>query len=70
MRVSRSSLIVTWFMTIKAVLSCGVTPFSGSLRLDKGPTDLVVRLGIAAAKILVSQIQIATFLDTASLYAD
>lgn len=69
MRVAMSSLIVAWFITIKAVLSWGVTPFSGSLRLDSGPTDRVVRLGMAAAKILVSQIQIATFLEMASLHA-
>lgn len=54
-------------MTIKAVLSWGVTPFSGSCRLDNGPTDLLVKLGMAAANILVSHIHIATFLDKASL---
>ena len=53
---------------MSAVLSCGLTPLSGSLRLDSGPTDLVVKLGIAAAKILVSHIQMATFVDNASLY--
>lgn len=56
-----------WFMTIKAVLSWGVTPLSGSFRLDKGPTDLVVKPGMAAANILVSHIQMATFLESASL---
>lgn len=49
------------------VLSCGLTPLSGSFRLDRGPTERVVRLGIAAAKILVSHIQMATFLERASL---
>ena len=49
------------------MLSCAVTPFSGSLRLDSGPTERVVRLGTAAAKILVSQSQISTLTDRASL---
>lgn len=54
---------------MSAVLSWGVTPFSGSFRLESGPTDRVVRLGMAAAKILVSHIQMATFLDSDSLFA-
>lgn len=56
-------------MTIKAVLSWELTPLSGSFKLERGPTDLVVRLGIAAAKILVSQIQMATLRDSVSLEA-
>lgn len=54
-------------MTMSAVLSWGLTPFSGSFKLERGPTDLVVRLGIAAAKILVRHIHIATLRDRASL---
>jgi len=56
-------------MTIRAVLSWGLTPLSGSFKLDSGPTDLVVRLGMAAAKILVNHIHMATFRDSASLQA-
>lgn len=52
---------------MSAVLSCGVTPLSGSFRLDSGPTDRLVRVGMAAAKILVSQIQMETLHDNASL---
>lgn len=65
-KVPMSSFILAWFMTIKAVLSWGVTPFSGSFKLDSGPTALVVRLGMAAANILVSHIQMATLRDNAS----
>lgn len=54
-------------MTIKAVLSCGVTPLSGSFKLDNGPTERLVRVGMAAAKILVSQIHMETLQDNASL---
>ena len=54
-------------MTISAVLSCGLTPFSGSFKLERGPTDLVVRLGIAAANTLVSHIQMAILQERASL---
>lgn len=68
-KVPRSSLIDAWLSTMSAVLSWGLTPLSGSFKLDRGPTDLVVKLGIAAAKILVSHIQIATFVDNASLYS-
>jgi hypothetical protein len=52
---------------MSAVLSCGVTPLSGSFRLAKGPMDLVVRLGMAAAKSRVSHIQTSTLLDRVSL---
>lgn len=55
---------------MQEVLSWGLTPFSGSLRLDKGPTERVVKLGIAAAKMRVSHIHIATFRDSASLGAE
>uniref|UniRef100_A0A8H7NFQ0 Uncharacterized protein n=1 Tax=Bionectria ochroleuca TaxID=29856 RepID=A0A8H7NFQ0_BIOOC len=65
--VVRSSLIVPWFRTISPVLSWGLTPFSGSFKLESGPTDLVVKLGMAAANILVSHIQMATFRESASL---
>jgi len=55
---------------IKAVLSWGVTPLSGSLRLARGPMDRVVKLGIAAAKSLVSHIQTSTLLERVSLETD
>ena len=52
---------------MSAVLSWGVTPLSGSFRLARGPMDRVVRLGMAAAKSLVSHIHTSTLLDNVSL---
>jgi hypothetical protein len=54
-------------LVMSAVLSWGVTPLSGSLRLARGPMDRVVRLGMAAAKSLVSHIQTSTLLESVSL---
>lgn len=67
LRRVRSSLSEAWFLIMMVVFSCGIMPLSMDPTLERLPTDLALRVGMAMANILTSHFQIMTFLERASL---